>query len=248
MDRDGRGGYMGWSRRLAQRIATAQSGLLYANLGVRGLTTREIRERQLATALAMRPDLASVFSGTNDVLRIRFDAAEFAADVRALQRELRASGATVITFTLPDLSPLLPWARPLAPRIRAMNDIVRAACAETGATLVDFAAHPVSTDARLWDPDRIHANPAGHARIADALAHALGLPGASDDWKASLPALPRDHTLRAVGRELGWAGRYLVPWAFAQLLPTRRPPSDAGTRELRPLVPPLSPARSADAQ
>ena len=247
MDRDGRGGYVGWSRRLAQRIATAQGGLLYANLGVRGLTTREIRERQLAPALAMRPDLASVFSGTNDVLRFQFDAGVFAADVRALQRELRESGATVITFTLPDLSPLLPWARPLASRILVMNDIVRAACAETGARLVDFAAYPVSTDPRLWDPDRIHANPAGHARIADALAHALGLLDAGDAWKAPLSALPRESAVRSVARELGWAGRYLVPWAVAQMLPTRPSLHDASTRELRPLTPRLSPVTSAEA-
>ena len=41
-DPDGRGGYRGWSRRLAERIARAQGTLLYANLGVRGLTTRQI--------------------------------------------------------------------------------------------------------------------------------------------------------------------------------------------------------------
>ena len=55
MDLDGRGGFRGWSRRLAARVAAAQGGLLYANLARRGLTTREIRERQLATALEIRP-------------------------------------------------------------------------------------------------------------------------------------------------------------------------------------------------
>ena len=219
MDRDGHGGFIGWSRRLAARIAEAQGGLLYANLGVRGLTTREIREGQLAAALALEPDLASLFSGTNDVLRPRFDLAAFAADVRAMQQALRAAGATVITFTLPDLTPLLPWARPLAGRIRAMNAAVREAGAETGTRVVDFAAHAVSTDPRLWDPDRIHANAAGHARIADALAHALELPGASEHWSAPLPQAPREPGLVTMGRELAWAGRYLVPWALVQLVP-----------------------------
>ena len=35
-DFDGRGGFRGWSRRLAARIAAEQGGLLYANFGVRG--------------------------------------------------------------------------------------------------------------------------------------------------------------------------------------------------------------------
>ena len=239
MDTDGApagsGGFRGWSRRLAARVAEHQGGLLYANLGRRGLTTREIRERQLATALEMKPDLATLFSGTNDVLRLRFDVAEFARDVFELQRALRAQGATVLTFTLPDLSPLLPWARPLAPRIRVMNDAVRDACAETGTRLVDFAAHAVATDARLWHPDRIHANSAGHARIADALAHALELPGTDATWMAPLPARPREGVLRAAGRELGWAARYLVPWALAAVLPAR--PAAGRSDEKPRLVP-----------
>jgi lysophospholipase L1-like esterase len=42
-DPDGRGGYRGWADRLAQRVAQAQpSPLLYANLAIRGRTTREI--------------------------------------------------------------------------------------------------------------------------------------------------------------------------------------------------------------
>ena len=234
MDPDGRGGFHGWSRRLAARIAAAQGGLLYANLGVRGLTTRQIRERQLAPALALSPDLATVFSGTNDVMQLRFDVAEFARDVHAMQDSLRAAGAIVLTFTLPDLSPLLPWARPLAPRIRAMNAAVREAAAATGTRLVDFATHAVSTDPRLWHPDRIHANAAGHARIAEALAHALELPGSDGAWRDPLPERPGEGALSVLKRESAWAVRYFVPWTLAALSPGRPP---AGSSELQRLTP-----------
>ncbi len=162
MDPDGRGGWRGWSERLAERIAALQGGLDYANLAARGLTTREVRERQLDRALSMHPDLATLFTGTNDVLQRRFDLAGFATDVLHMQRALRAAGATVLTFTLPDLAPLIPLARFLSRRVSAMNAAVRTASAETGTRLVDFAAHPVATDARLWSEDRIHANAAGH--------------------------------------------------------------------------------------
>ena len=224
-DGDPRTGYLGWSRRLAERIAASQGGLLYANLAQRGLTTREIRDRQLSRALAMSPDLATVFSGTNDVLAPRFEVAEFAEHARALLGELRGQGATVLTFTLPDLTPLMPAARLFAPRIVAMNVTLRAVCAATGATLVDFAAHAVATDARLWNEDRIHANPAGHARIADALAEALGLPGASPAWREPLPAMPAPGVLAAAAREATWVARHLLPWSVAGLLGAGRRPA-----------------------
>jgi lysophospholipase L1-like esterase len=247
MDRDGAGGFLGWSRRLAARIADAQGGLLYANLGRRGLTTREVLERQLAPALALEPDLATVFSGTNDVLRRDFDVKAFASDVRAIQEALRAAGATVVTFDLPDLSPLLPWARPLAPRILAMNAALRRVCEEMGTTLVDFASHPVAVDPRLWDPDRIHANPAGHARIAAALAHALELPGTDASWADPLPERPREGALRVAARELGWAARYLVPWTLGKFAPRSSDTTSAASAKLMRIEPSLAPARSAHA-
>lgn len=244
-DGDPQHGYRGWSRRLAERIASAQGGLLYANLAQRGLTTHEIRERQLERALGLSPDLASVFSGTNDVLAARFDVAEFAEHTRAIQHALRDRGATVLTFTLPDLTPLMPVARFLAPRIVAMNDALRRVCASTGTTLVDFAAYAVATDARLWNEDRIHANPAGHARIAEALADALGLPGATGGWRESLPQEPEPGWLAVAARESAWAARHLVPWGVAGLVGLvgagRRPAFHPGPEpELREVAVPRS--------
>jgi lysophospholipase L1-like esterase len=75
----GDGRYRGWADRLAERIAAAQGSVLYANLGIRGRTTRQVRDEQLAPALAMSPDLVVVVSGVNDLLRRRFDAAALRA-------------------------------------------------------------------------------------------------------------------------------------------------------------------------
>lgn len=197
----------------------------------------------------MHPDLATVFSGTNDVMRSRFDRAAFAEDVLAMQRSLRADGATVLTFTLPDLSPLLPVARLFARRIRDMNAAVRAACAATGTRLVDFAAWPVATDERLWNADRIHANPDGHARIADALADALGLDGASAAWREPLPALPPRQVVAGVARELGWAARHLLPACVGALVPRRWRGGRAVTARTSPgKRPALTPVESPDQQ
>lgn len=216
-DPDGAGGYRGWSQRLAERVSAAQGGgLLYANLATRGLSTRQVRERQLDAALRLRPDLATVFCGTNDVTAPRFDAAAVAADIAHLQHALVAGGATVLSFTLPDLTPLMPLARLIAPRIAALNQALAAASRSSGAILVDFAAHPVATDPRLWSEDRIHANAAGHARIAEALAQALGLPGTNDAWQARLPevTVTRREWWAAEAR---WVRRHLLPWIWQGL-------------------------------
>jgi lysophospholipase L1-like esterase len=236
-DPDGYGGYRGWSQRLAERLAQAQGGLLYANLAIRGRSTRRIRDEQLGPALAMRPDLATVFSGTNDVVARRFDLASVAADMEHLQRSLVEGGATVLTFTLPDLTPVMPLARSLAPRILAMNDALRSAASRTGTLLLDFAAYPVATDPRLWSEDRIHANALGHERIAAALAHALRLPGADDRWQEPLPAaasLSRAQRWRA---ELRWTSRHLWPWVTRRLLrPGVGPPRHPKRPELTPIA------------
>lgn len=213
-DPDGRGGYRGWANRFAERIAAAQGGLLYANLAVRGLQARQIRERQLAQALSFRPDVATVVAGTNDLVRSRCDVQAVGEDVELMQRALIAGGATVLTFTLPDLGPVLPLARPLASRARALNDAIRAASSRSGAILLDFAAHAWASDPRLWSDDRFHANALGHARIGQALAHAVGIPGADGSWADPLPPVARAGLGSRLRSEAAWWRGFLLPWLW----------------------------------
>lgn len=236
-DPDELGGYRGWSQRLAERINAAQGGgLQYANLAVRGLTTREVRSHQLEIALAMQPDLATVFCGTNDVTAVSFDADRVAADIGYMQRALVAGGATVLSFTLPDLTPLMPLARLIAPRIAALNRALAQASQANGSILVDFAAYPVATDRRLWSEDRIHANSAGHARIAEALAQALQLPGSNHSWSHSFPTPSAYNGWQWWGAELRWLRRHLLPWVWQGLLGHS---SGDGRKPKRPTLAPL---------
>ncbi len=237
-DPDGVGGFRGWANRLAERIATLQGSLLYANLGVRGRLTRQILQEQLAPAMAMRPDLATVFSGTNDVVGRRFNARALAADLELLQRPLVDGGATVVTFTLPDLTPVMPLARIVVDRVHALNQSLREVSARTGAILVDIALHPVASDPRLWSDDRLHANAVGHSRIAAALAHALDLPGSNDEWIQALPPAAPPTLLRRVAAEITWGGRYLVPWVWQRF---QGRPSGDGPGPKRPILAELRP-------
>jgi len=211
-DPDGSGGHRGWSRRLAQRIADLQGSLEYANLAVRGWTTGEILRGQLAPALRLRPDLATVFSGTNDLVARRLDLDAVTRDMETMQRGLIEVGATVLTFTLPVRSAVLPLAGLLAPRIHAINQAIRRAAASTGALLIDFSACPIGSDARIWSADRIHVNEFGHTRIAEALADALQLPGSDDSWRAVPPPMPRRPLGEWLAGEAAWSREHLLPW------------------------------------
>ncbi len=236
-DPAGDGRYRGWADRLAARIATAQSGeLLYANLAVRGRRTRQILDEQLAPALAMRPDLASVFCGTNDIIRRVFAIDRVIADIRDMQQAFRALGATVLTITMPDLSEVMPVAKRVKPRLDAFNDAVRAVSRETGTIVVDLARHPFVGDPRFWSGDRLHANSEGHRRIAAAIAQALALPGSSGDWAIPLPARPRPSAAARIGEELRWTREHFVPWVWRH---ARGRSSGDGVAPKRPRLEPL---------
>ncbi|MGG7612618.1 SGNH/GDSL hydrolase family protein, partial [Streptomyces sp. ZG43] len=171
-DGDEAGGLRGWADRLAELLDAAEPGLRYANLAVRGQLAGQVRTTQLDAALALRPDLATVVAGMNDLLRPRFDADATGAELEAMFAALTGAGARVATLTFPAMERLVPLARPLAPRVPALNARIREAAARHG-VVVETYGEEVVVDPRLWSPDRLHAAPLGHARIAAAFAHAL---------------------------------------------------------------------------
>lgn len=212
--------------------------LLYANLAVRGRKTRHLLEEQLEPALAMRPDLATVFSGTNDIIRSNFDCEQVITDMRTMHRALRGIGATVLTITMPDLGEVAPFAKRARPRLRAFNEGVRALCAETGVLLLDVDRFPVAADPRLWHEDRLHANAEGHARIAAGLASVLGLPGFGDAWARPLAPRPDVTVAARAMAELHWITAYLAPWLLCRMLgKSSGDHIEAKRPELRPIGP-----------
>lgn len=210
-DPDGTGGFRGWADRLAEHLAAAQGSVEYANLAVRGRTARAIRDEQLGPALALEPDVATVVAGVNDLFRRSSTPEGVAVDIEAMQVALVHAGATVVTFTMPDISPIVPLARLVRSKLHAINDGLRAASARSGARLLDLAAHPVSTDPRLWSDDRLHANSLGHERIAAGLADTLDLAG-HGDWDVELPPASRQALRLRAAAELAWWRGHFAPW------------------------------------
>lgn len=216
-DPDGAGGYRGWADRLAEHVAAACPGLRYANLAVRGRSAGEIAATQLAPAVAMRPDLATVVAGMNDLLRSDWDAARVAGHVGAMVGALRAVGATVVTFTIPDVSRRMRLGRALTAKTGALNRELRGMAERTGALVLDLAAYDLVDDPRVWSVDRLHGNPEGHARIANELAHLLGIPGAAPGSLAELLPPHRRRRRDQLVDDLAWAARFVAPWAWRRL-------------------------------
>ncbi|WP_116245430.1 SGNH/GDSL hydrolase family protein [Nocardiopsis sp. FIRDI 009] len=235
-DGDEESGYRGWADRLAETLAAHEHGLVYANLAVRGRLAGQVRAEQLAPALALEPDLVTVMAGMNDLVRPGYDADAVSADLDAMLAAFTASGATTVTFTFPDIARIAPLARRLRPRVLDLNDRIRVMARRHGAVLVDTFPHPVTTDPRLWSADRLHAAPLGHARIAAAVAHALGVPGCDASWADPLPPLAPLPPWRRAGTELAWVAAFLGPWLLRRL---RGRSSGDGRTAKRPRLEPV---------
>jgi len=240
MDPDGAGGFRGWADRLAQHLADAQPEPLdYANLAVRGQRAAEVRATQLEAALALDPDLVSVFAGVNDVIGLRCDLGSVRADLAAMFGATRDIGATVVTFTMPDPGAVNRLVKRLRPRMARLNAVVREEAERHGVLVVDFEAYPVAVDPRLWFVDRLHSSPVGHEKIAAALAWRLGLEGFDETWAQPFtePAVPRT-VVGSARSDVDWVVRHLAPWLLRN---ARHLPHGLGITARRPVptvVPP----------
>ncbi len=212
-DGDDRAGYRGWADRLADRIACVNPELLYANLAVRGKTTRDARIDQLEPALELHPDLIAAPLGMNDVIG-RHDLDEVERDLHYIYRRLAESGATVLIPTYPNVVRTIPVARRVEPWLLRLNQVMRDYADEFGFVLVDLYAAPVFIDLRAWSRDRLHASPLGHDRFAAAAAYALGLPGSDPNWAVPQPGSPRNARVTELLRDARWAVEFFTPWVI----------------------------------
>jgi lysophospholipase L1-like esterase len=242
-DLDHSGVLRGWADRFAEHLArTTSPGLTYANLAVRGCRARHVREIQLPAALELRPDLATVVVGMNDLLRHDYDVEATVADVEATVAALREQGAEVATMSFPDVALMLPVMGWLRPRQVLLNDRLTAVAARYDVRVLDVFGRPLAGDPAMWSHDRIHGSALGHERIAAGMARLFDLPGTDDSWAE--PTSARGRLVSTALREAHWLGTFLVPFLVRQLR-GRGPDVTAAAKRpsLLPVLLPVHPDR-----
>ncbi|MGA7396828.1 MAG: SGNH/GDSL hydrolase family protein [Solirubrobacterales bacterium] len=209
------GSARGWADRFAGELNGQQPGLMYANLAVRGRRIAQIEEEQLQPALDLKPDLVSLIAGLNDAIRPGFDLDMTINHMDRMQAAFREAGATVMTITYPDPDGVAPIGRLLQGRTFEFNQALREVAGKNGALLLDLETTPITTDPRIWCPDRLHLNSEGHRRLAIGMESLIGID--REQWMTALPPMRGIHPLQHLARDLRWAGKFFAPWIGRRL-------------------------------
>lgn len=228
-------GVRGWADRVAEALAAADPELTYANLAIRGSRLAEIAAGQVAPAIALEPDLVSVFAGANDLLRPTVDIDGLVRDYATVLDRLAATGARVLVWTAPDLGEAKVLGA-LRGRFAIYNELVREVVEARGLDLVDHWRITEFRDPRLWDADKMHPSPAGHRRMAAAALDVLGV-----EHTLHRPVPDHDVPTRyaaAVTAGRLWVRDVAVPRA-QRLVGS---PSPASRAAKRPTLEPIAPA------
>ncbi|WP_329180285.1 SGNH/GDSL hydrolase family protein [Streptomyces sp. NBC_01477] len=164
-----------WADRTAEALRAVAPGAVCTNLGLRGLTTAQVRAGQAERAAAFAPDLVAVVCGGNDLLLPGFSPGVVAREMDLLFGRLAAPGTTLVAFALANAAAAVPELRggPLEEGVALLNGIVRKAAERHGAVLVEMYDHPAVGDRDLYSADLVHATARGHAVIAATTIRAL---------------------------------------------------------------------------
>lgn len=211
-DRREDGSFRGWADRLAQHLADAQGTPVdYANLAIRGRLLAPIIEEQLEPALALKPDLVSIWGGGNDALRPGSDPVALVGLLEEAIARIRATGADVLvgTSTDPRGAPVIELTRM---RCAAYDLAIWAAARRTGAHVLDVWHFRAIQDWRMWNTDRIHLNSEGHERLAQLALTTLGFEATMPGWDEPLPPQEKQTRLRRAQEDYLWTRDHLAPW------------------------------------
>jgi lysophospholipase L1-like esterase len=207
-------GVRGWADRTAEQLAAREPDFRYANLAIRGKLLPQVVAEQLEPALAMEPDLVTLYAGGNDLMRPKVDIDALMVDYEAAVVKIRATGARLVLFTGVDGVEDALFRR-IRGRVAIYNEHVRGIAARHGALLVDLWAMRQLRDRRLWAPDRLHLNPYGHTEVAIAVLAALGV----EHPLTATELGPREVLSPAARRSqnLKWAQEHALPWVRRRL-------------------------------
>lgn len=147
--------------------------LEYTNLARRGLITKQIRTRQLDKAIKLQPDVVSIISGANDILKGYWSRKEYEKDMEYMIEALSKSETAIIIANLPDFTVRLPMPveqkEVVKKQLIEANEVIQALSDKFKLIHFDFWNHPISNDPAFWSKDLIHPNSKGYREIANMI-------------------------------------------------------------------------------
>ncbi|WP_020017819.1 SGNH/GDSL hydrolase family protein [Promicromonospora sukumoe] len=190
----------GWAAHLAAVLGVDE----FTNLATNGARSRDVADTQLDAALALRPRLATVLVGGNDVLRSDFDARFTLADLHRCVGELCRAGTDVVLVRLPviglfELAPRL-VRRVMRRRVASINaavDEVAGASVAPSSSVGRTETGPSTDRSQCNGPS---SNPAAAGRVVVVDAVEAIAPAGEKAWHVDrVHPSPAGHRRLAVG-------------------------------------------------
>ncbi|MDO9454686.1 SGNH/GDSL hydrolase family protein [Nocardioides sp.] len=207
-------GVRGWADRVAEVLGRAEPDFGYANLAIRGRKLGAVVGDQVSAALALEPDLVTMYGGANDILRPQVDLDALMATYDEAVARLTATGARVLVWTAFDPGASATY-KLLRGRFALYSEAVRESADRHGADIVDFWRMREYRDWGYWDADRMHLAPAGHQQMATAVLDVLGVPhGLEAVPLFEHPVAGRVTSLRT---NATWVRTTAAPWVHRRL-------------------------------
>jgi acyl-CoA thioesterase-1 len=165
------------------------AGSKYVNVGISGATVQEALDKELARALAEKPNVVTVWLNVNDMIAF-VSADTYAGQLKSLVHQLRQGGhARVLVANVPPLDRLPAFtdrlrAFPLAPTAEFVNattdrfnQVIAQVVHDEGAELVDLhatglAERAAGTELQDVSGDGFHPSTRGHDLVAKQFAQA----------------------------------------------------------------------------
>jgi len=174
-DSEERTGGKGWVGRFADSLRLIEPELEHVNLGVRGSTSLDVINNQLAPALQQQPDLISLTVGANDDREPEWTEETFEKEFEKILKTISETEGTVLVTAYPDTRTAYknggheipkPWLFYFQ-RLLTSNHIIRSLCKKYGAVLIDLEPSNLSLDPALLSHDLVHPNALGYTYGSD---------------------------------------------------------------------------------
>ena len=214
------GKYRGWADRVADVLAKNNPGFTYMNLAIRGKLLKQVVEDQIPVALKYiegRNTLVSFHAGANDVLRPNYKPEVSLPEYEKGIKQLIDAGATVIIFTVVDkVDGKGRTAALWHERFSSFNENVRMVAAKYPTILFEAKKAEFLNDRRFLAFDRLHMNPEGHRRLANAVLEGLGYEFDAK-WRVPLPPAKKKNRWIKLITNLAWITIFLLPWIWRRI-------------------------------